>query len=204
MAIRLSALFQSKIKVPRNIGLCTVDRKRNMTIQGKQKLSPTQPFDEILEAVQPMITAIFSQLRIYKDFDNYRHIAAIAVWQAWQKADPSKGQFSAYIYTTVKGELLKELAKEKRYTEKITTVDYETLNYIYDALEEGNNQKNVMMVESILSQLQQVERSIILLYYIKGYSHQEIAKELGLSVAAVTKRRARIIKKLQKQFFIIE
>ncbi|MEK5232824.1 sigma-70 family RNA polymerase sigma factor [Lysinibacillus sp. FSL K6-0232] len=175
-----------------------------MTIQGKQKLSPTQPFDEILEAVQPMITAIFSQLRIYKDFDNYRHIAAIAVWQAWQKADPSKGQFSAYIYTTVKGELLKELAKEKRYTEKITTVDYETLNYIYDALEEGNNQKNVMMVESILSQLQQVERSIILLYYIKGYSHQEIAKELGLSVAAVTKRRARIIKKLQKQFFIIE
>ena len=175
-----------------------------MTIQNKQKLLAAQSFEEVLEAVQPMITSILSQLRIYKDFDDYRHIASIAVWQAWQKTDSSKGQFSAYIYATVKGEILKELSREKNYTERVTIVDDDMFNYIYEELSEGDKQNHAIILESMLSSLKQVERSILLLYYIEGYSHQEIAKELGLSVNAVTKRRARIIKKLQKQVFIIE
>jgi len=74
-----------------------------------------------------MITAIFTQLHIYKDFDYYRHIASIAVWRAWLKADPAKGQFSAYLYSSIKGEILNELSKEKNYSERITVVDGETL-----------------------------------------------------------------------------
>ncbi len=175
-----------------------------MTIQNKQKLLAAHSFEEVLEAVQPMITSILSQLRIYKDFDDYRHIASIAVWQAWQKTDSSKGQFSAYIYATVKGEILKELSREKNYTDRVTIVDDDMFNYIYEELSEGDKQNHAIILESMLSSLKQVERSILLLYYIEGYSHQEIAKELCLSVNAVTKRRARIIKKLQKQVFIIE
>ena len=83
-----------------------------MSIRNNHKLSLTQSFEEILEAVQPMITAIFTQLHIYKDFDYYRHIASIAVWRAWLKADPAKGQFSAYLYSSIKGEILNELSKE--------------------------------------------------------------------------------------------
>ncbi|WP_155592810.1 sigma-70 family RNA polymerase sigma factor [Lysinibacillus cavernae] len=169
-----------------------------MTIQNDQKRSSTQSFDELLESVQPMITSILKQLRIYKDFDYYRHIASIAVWNAWLKADPAKGQFSAYIYSTIKGDILNELSKEKKYTERMTVVDNETLNYVRE-LEEVENQKSNNILESILPQLKQEERNILLLYYVEGYSDQEIAKVLGLSVTASKKRRYRITKKLRNQ-----
>jgi RNA polymerase sigma factor (sigma-70 family) len=175
-----------------------------MSIQNEQKLSPTQSFEEILECVQPMITVILKQLHIYKEFDYYRHIASIAVWRAWLKADPAKGQFSAYIYSSIKGEILNELSKEKSYKERITVVDDETLDYVHSEFEGGENQKNSIDLESILTQLKQIERKILLLYYVEGYNDQEIAKVLGLSVAASKKRRARIFQRLSNQVFEVE
>ena len=190
--------------LPRNIELCTVDRKSSMSIQNNQKLSFTQSFEEILEAVQPMITAILTQLHIYKDFDYYRHIASIAVWRAWLKADPAKGQFSAYLYSSIKGEILNELSKEKNYSERITVVDGETLNFILSDLEGWDNQKNPSLLEIKLSQLKQIEREILLLYYVEGYSDQEIANALGLSAVAIKKRRGRIIQRLKHQLSRVE
>lgn len=189
---------------PRNIGLCIVDRKSRMSIQNDQNLSSTQSFEEILEAVQPMITTILTQLHIYKDFDYYRHIASIAVWRAYLKADPVKGQFSAYLYSWIKGEILNELSKEKNYTERMTVVDDETLNYILSEVEERDNQKNPSSLEIMLSQLKQIERKILLLYYAEDYSDPEIANALGLSVAAIKKRRVRLVQRLKHQLFRVE
>lgn len=190
--------------LPRNIELCTVDRKSSMSIQNNQKLSFTQSFEEILEAVQPMITAILTQLHIYKDFDYYRHIASIAVWRAWLKADSAKGQFSAYLYSSIKGEILNELSKEKNYRERMTVVDDETMNYILSEQEERDNQKNSNSLEMMLAELKQIERKILLLYYVEGYSDLEIANALDLSVVAIKKRRARIIQRLKHQLFRVE
>lgn len=39
----------------------------------------------------------------------------------------------------------------------------------------------------MLSQLKQIERKILLLYYAEDYSDPEIANALGLSVAAIKK-----------------
>jgi len=55
-----------------------------------------------------------------------------------------------------------------------------------------------------LTQLKQIERKILLLYYVEGYNDQEIAKVLGLSVAASKKRRARIFQRLSNQVFEVE
>ncbi|MGE7940531.1 sigma-70 family RNA polymerase sigma factor [Lysinibacillus xylanilyticus] len=171
-------------------------QENRMTPQrNKQKLSPEQPFEEVLEFVQPMITSILVKCRIYKDFEYYRHIASIAVWEAWRKADPSKGQFSAYIYTCVKGGILKELSKESLFLKNYTPMDHETINYVRDyEISKGNP----VHIECIMSCLKKEERKILLLFYVEGYSYLEIAKELGLSVDAVKKRRTRIMIKLRE------
>ncbi|KOP72631.1 spore protein [Lysinibacillus sp. FJAT-14745] len=166
-----------------------------MTTQHKKQLSPEQPFDEVLELVQPMITSILLRCRIYKDFEYYRHIASIAVWEAWRKADQSKGLFSAYIYTTVKGKILKELSKEKSFENMNTPMDHETINYIRD---HEMSERKPVLIECIMSHLKFEERKILLLFYVEGYSYLEIAKELGLSVDAVKKRRTRIMIKLRE------
>jgi len=169
-----------------------------MTTQHNKQLSPEQPFDEVLELVQPMITSILLRCRIYKDFEYYRHIASIAVWEAWRKADQSKGLFSAYIYTTVKGEILKELSKEKSFENIHTPMDNDTINYIRDR---EMSERSPVLIECIMSHLKFEERKILLLFYVDGYSYLEIAKELGLSVDAVKKRRTRIMIKLRKLLY---
>ncbi|GAB0169537.1 sigma-70 family RNA polymerase sigma factor [Lysinibacillus sp. CTST325] len=169
-----------------------------MTTQHKKQLSPEQPFDEVLELVQPMITSILLRCRIYKDFEYYRHIASIAVWEAWRKADQSKGLFSAYIYTTVKGEILKELSKEKSFENNHTPMDNDTINYIRD---HEMSEISPVLTECIMSHLKFEERKILLLFYVDGYSYLEIAKELGLSVDAVKKRRTRIMIKLRELLY---
>ncbi|WP_445478054.1 sigma-70 family RNA polymerase sigma factor [Lysinibacillus irui] len=174
-----------------------------MTIQSK-KLSSTQTFEEVLEAVQPMITSIITKLQIYKDFDSYRQIASIAVWKAWLKAQPAKGQFSAFIYSSIKGEILNELSKEKNYLERITVVEDETLHYMLSERERGESQKSPDYLECILTQLEQGERNIILLYYVAGYNDREIADILDLSIAVSKKRRMRVIKRLRDQIFQVE
>jgi len=172
-----------------------------MTIHNNRKLLSTHSFEEILEGVQPMITSILTKLRIYKDYDYYRQVASIAVWRAWLKADPSKGQLSAYIYSSIKGEILNELLKEKNYTKQITTVDDETLDHLRSEfeMEENNYPQSSNFLECLMSQLKQVERSILLLYYVEDFSDQEIANVLGCSIVASKKRRERIIKKLRNQ-----
>jgi len=159
------------------------------------KLSPEQPFEEVLEKVQPMITSIFLKLHIYKDYDYYRHIASIAVWEAWCKADPLKGIFTAYIYTTVKGELLKELTKEVTFEELHAPMDDETINYVRGF---EINPKSPAYLETLLAELKEEERAILLLFYVDGYNYVEIAQALHLSVSAVKKRRTRIMTKLRE------
>ncbi len=56
----------------------------------------------------------------------------------------------------------------------------------------------------MLAELKQIERKILLLYYVEGYSDLEIANALDLSVVAIKKRRARIIQRLKHQLFRVE
>lgn len=169
-----------------------------MKTQHNKQLSPEQPFDEVLELVQPMITSILLKCHIYKDYEYYRHIASIAVWDAWRKSDQSKGVFSAYIYTTVKGEILKELSKEKSFENINTPMDNETINYFR---EHEMSERNPTFIECIMSHLKFEERKILQLFYVEGYSYLEIAKELGLSMDAVKKRRTRIMIKLRELLY---
>ncbi|QDP99702.1 sigma-70 family RNA polymerase sigma factor [Lysinibacillus fusiformis] len=164
----------------------------------KQILSPELPFETVLESVQPMITSIFLKCHIYKDFEYYRHIAAIAVWEAWKKADPAKGLFSSYVYTTVRGEIMKELTKEKRFEAHFAPMDDELLNVYRIHEEQGQQQGKSILLENIMAPLKIEERKLLELFYLEGYSYAEIASELQLSVAAVKKRRLRLVIKLRQ------
>ncbi|MFJ7950248.1 sigma-70 family RNA polymerase sigma factor [Lysinibacillus sp. NPDC096418] len=175
-------------------------RQDGLMIDAKEKkieLSPEQPFEEVLELVQPMITTILLKCHVYKNYDYYRHIAAIGVWEAWQKADPTKGKFSSYIYTTVKGRIMQELTVEKRYVSNCTLMEDETLNVLrtHDGLlEEGHSTE---LVEMLFESLTKEEVKLLQLFYLDGYNYREIALQLSVSVDAVKKRRMRIITKIK-------
>ena len=175
-------------------------RQDKVMIDAKKKtieLSYDQSFEEVLELVQPMITAILLKCNVYKNYDYYRHIAAIGVWEAWQKSDPTKGKFSSYIYTTVKGHIMKELTSEKRYVSNCMLMEDETLNVLLtrnESIEEG---RSAELVEMLFEFLTKEEVELLQLLYIDGYNYKEIAQQLSVSVAAIKKRRMRLITKIR-------
>lgn len=175
-------------------------RQDELVMDAKKKtidLSKEQSFEEVLELVQPMITAILLTCRVYKNYDDYRHIASIAVWEAWQKADPTKGMLSSYIYTTVRGRVLKELTSEQRYENNYTLMEDETLNVLVTrgaAMGVGDRSE---LVEKLFEVLSKEELELLQLHYVDGYSYLAIAQQFSISVEAVKKRRTRLMTKIR-------
>lgn len=161
------------------------------------ELSPELPFEEVLKLVQPMITSILVKCRVYKEYDYYRHVAAIAVWEAWQKADPAKGVFSSYIYTTVRGSILKELSKEQRYQFNCTPVKDEMLNVLMTRSELIGVTDCADLLEGLFKSLSKKDIEFLYLLYVDGYSYIEIAHLFSKSVAAIKKRRTRLMAKIR-------
>lgn len=161
------------------------------------ELSPEQSFEEVLELVQPMITSIILKCNVYKDYDYYRHVATIAVWEAWQKADPTRGMFSSYIYTTVRGYILKELSSEQRYQRNCTPIEGELLSVLLTRRESIVGADCAELIEELFESLSKEEIEFLHLLYVDGYSYIEIARHFSKSVAAIKKRRTRLMTKIR-------
>ncbi|WP_053582501.1 sigma-70 family RNA polymerase sigma factor [Lysinibacillus contaminans] len=175
-------------------------RQDEPMIDAKNKaivLSPEQSFEEVLELVQPMITAILLKCNVYKNYDYYRQVAAIAVWEAWQKANPTKGKFSSYIYTTVRGRILNELSSEQRYQSSYTLMEDETLNVLLTRGESIVVEDCSELVEMLFEFLSKEEVELLQLLYVDGYSYIEIAQQFSISVEAIKKRRMRLMTKIR-------
>lgn len=161
------------------------------------ELSAELSFEEVLELVQPMITSILVKCRVYKEYDYYRHVAAIAVWEAWQKANLTKGVFSSYIYTTVRGSILKEISKEQRYQSNFTPVKDEMLNVLMIGNESIGVTDYADLLEGHFKSLSKKDIELLYLLYVDGYSYIEIAHLFSHSVAAIKKRRTRLMAKIR-------
>jgi RNA polymerase sigma factor (sigma-70 family) len=72
-------------------------------------------FEETIVLYDKLIKNQIKQLTIYQHFDDYYQIGLIALWDAYQKFDSTKGSFSAYAKSTVRGNLLTALKKEHTY-----------------------------------------------------------------------------------------
>ncbi|MBO0602533.1 hypothetical protein I2483_12775 [Sporosarcina sp. E16_3] len=68
-------------------------------------------FEDVLEQYEPMISASIRKLNIYRDHENFRQAARVALWQAWNRFDDAKGNFTPFAYRSIRGAMLDELKK---------------------------------------------------------------------------------------------
>lgn len=90
-------------------------------------------FDQIASSFHPLIVSMIKRFHIYKDFDEYYQVALIGLWRAYQKFDESKGSFSAYAYTTVRGTILSYLKGNALREERETPASSRIKNKIGEA-----------------------------------------------------------------------
>lgn len=158
-------------------------------------------FEEVLKAYSPMITAVLKRAKIYKNHQYYRHIATIALWEAWTKYDSARGDFAPYAYRYMLTSIYSEMKRENKQNERFICYEKETIDVINQY---KNNHDHVYindeLLEKIYTLLSEEEVTLLLDLYVHGYSYNEVSKKTGVSIAALKKRRVRLMKKIRETF----
>lgn len=152
-------------------------------------------FEEMYEKLQPMVNAHIRKLHIYKNKEHFRQVANVAIWLAWRNYDSERGDFEPYASQTIRGALLEELTKTTKYEQHYISTEDEVLTGFLEQLEE---RETILYLEEVLEGVSEVERALIRAYYDEGRSHKEIAEAANISVAALQKRKMRLLLKLRE------
>lgn len=148
--------------------------------------------EEVLEQYSPMISALIRKLNIYRDFESYRQIGEIALWQAWMRFDVEKGDFTPYAYRSIHGAMLDELNRENRFTLRFEVKE--------DA---GIDEPTIFAEENRLPEwvehigLSAKEKVLLQNLFVDGQDMAELAAHHGISVSAIKKRKSRTLEKIR-------
>lgn len=155
-------------------------------------------FEQIVESYTPLIKSQIKKLHLTKQFDDYFQVGLIALWHAYKHYDETKGNFSTYAYHVVRGYLLTELRKEKRFSdshllqEEQTSLIFQT-TYLHD-----ESSYEWLQLEHYLKQLTKRERCWVIEAIVLGKKQKEIAETYGVSVNTVSSWRKSALKKLRR------
>lgn len=150
--------------------------------------------EKVLEQYSPMISALIRKLHIYRDFESYRQIGEVALWQAWLRYDEAKGDFTPYAYRTIHGAMLDELNRENRFAIRFALMENPGMEESANFPDEN---KLPEWLDSICLSAQ--EKSLLEDLFVNGKSVGEVAAQQGLSVSGIKKRKGRALDKIRRQ-----
>lgn len=73
-----------------------------------------ETFEQLSDQYEQMIYKIIHLLHIYKNQDDFFQEGLVALWEASNNYNPSKGYFGRYAYVYITGKIKDELRREKR------------------------------------------------------------------------------------------
>lgn len=151
-----------------------------------------ESFTEVAEQYAPMVSSIIRKLNIYADYESFRQLGLIALWQAWERHEPGIGHFAPFAYRSIQGAMKDELGRRQKGG-----------RYVRDAeqiLEEVEARE--WRMEELPEWLEDVsltvkERRLLQDLYVEGYSLTELQNRHGLSLSGMKKRRERTLTKIR-------
>lgn len=147
-----------------------------------------------ITSYEPMIHSIIQQLNISFDKDEYMQIGRIAVFEALKKFDTSKTACSEsqFVYTIIRQRLIDEIRKVSRYQERNTITE--------DGGLEAAGANDRYHLENTAEKVLNVREYQWFLHASSGYSLQETAEVLGISVSTAKNIRRSARVKLRLNF----
>ncbi|RDI36482.1 sigma-70 family RNA polymerase sigma factor [Falsibacillus pallidus] len=161
-------------------------------------------FEELHQQYAPMIHKIMNTLHIYMNIDEFYQTGLIALWKAWQDFDHTKGSFTAYAYTSIKGSMMNELTAATKQTETLVYPEEEYWNYIeneHQALNVALNDREALL--SYCTNLTPNQTKWVLSTFLEGLSVSEIAEKEKVSPSTVKKWRAMAKEKLMNDSLLL-
>lgn len=160
-----------------------------------------EDFERVAHQYEPMIWKIIQSLNIYKNKEEFYQIGLIALWDASRRYKPTKGSFTTYAYSYIKGRILTELTKRRKYEETNTAIQKEEFweNVVDETI------CTPLEVESILSyctDLTLPQKKWVLYTALADLSLMQIAEIENVSISAVKAWRKGARKKLKKKVLL--
>ncbi|MGI2327537.1 sigma-70 family RNA polymerase sigma factor [Planococcus sp. YIM B11945] len=151
-------------------------------------------FELVMAQYTPMVSAIIRKLHIYRDHDAFRQVGYVALWQAYDRFDEEKGNFTPFAYRSIHGAMLDELKRQSRISATSVIMENNSFEWIEDNRTEDTLPE--WLDEVVLSQ---AERELLEQLFVQGKSVSELAVAHALSLAGMKKRRERLLKKVKEQ-----
>lgn len=158
-----------------------------------QEFKGTEDFTEVEAQYAPMISALIRKMHIYRDYEVYRQVGLVALWQAWARFDQKKGDFTPYAFRTVHGAMLDELSREGRYTQLFLLSEGGHFEELEMPVPDEKLPEWVTEIE-----LQDSERKLLKELFEEDKGVRQLAAFYGISVAGIKKRRARLLQKIKE------
>ena len=155
-----------------------------------------QQIDEQIVAYEYLILRVLAKYRIFQEQDNFMQVGRLAIWQAQQVFDASKGDFEMYAYMRVKFAIIREIRNNLKVTEKEVVMDDDPLMNWIDMLTE-QKQLELDRPEWYWQLFSHEQRLIELLFY-EGYRMKDVAQTEGVSYDVIKKRRKKILTKIRE------
>ena len=149
-------------------------------------------FDDIYAQYKVVIHHVMRKLRIYKDFAHYEQTGAIALWQAYEKFEGDWHEFGGYAYTFIRFALLAELKKQATYEQRAQlTGELYPFERIVPLPPESP-------LFDKIEQLKEADQQLLYALYVEKMSYEQLSQQTGMTIAALKKRRQRLLAKLRQ------
>ncbi|WP_191561954.1 sigma-70 family RNA polymerase sigma factor [Metabacillus idriensis] len=154
-------------------------------------------FEELAKRYSNMIYYHINKLNIRQNQDEYYQIGLIALWDASKTYDNSKGTFSTYLYSCLRGRLLTALNKQVKYQNDEELLEYEEMAITEDPMNEVIFEQMIYSYCDVLTPMQQ---KWLISYCFDHKTPLEIAASEQVTVASVKSWRRETIKKLRAYY----
>ncbi|MEH7886685.1 sigma-70 family RNA polymerase sigma factor [Bacillus sp. JJ1609] len=157
-----------------------------------------ESFDQLALQYTPMMYKIIRSLNLYKNKDEFYQLALIGLWEAAERFDSSKGDFTNYAYSLIKGKIQNEMTKANKDAESTTTAKEEYWVSIEDEFATIPFEEDTLLSYCKSSQLTENQTKWVLYHFLKGFNIKDIAEIEQVSISAVKAWRAGAKEKLRK------
>lgn len=143
---------------------------------------------------EELIKKVIAKLKIYRDYDDYMQIGRIALWQATENFDESKGEFAMFAYMNIKFAIVRELTKSNDVAQYEMNDEDEK---ILSTIEQPQSVPHCIAWPEWFYTLTSEEQRLLILLFQEGLSGKDIAKKYNLNYETIKKRRQRLLTKIR-------
>ena len=142
-------------------------------------------FDDVLEQYTPLIKGQIKKLRLTQNYDESFQIGLIALWDAYQRFSPEKGEFAAFAKLRVRGDLISHLRKEILTAERFMLTS-ESTEHLLESLQDRHDEPIADFCFSpFLQYLSPRELLYVNQVLIQGKSRKTVALEQNVTLHTV-------------------